>query len=106
MSDERIYRRCNVLWRRTHDSVLLLVPACGEFITLQASGCDLWAVLEVPGTLSALAERLAHAYDTPVERIAADITPILEELDRRGAIGVLAHSGDDGRQADRELDLG
>jgi len=47
VSDERIYRRCNVLWRRTHDSVLLLVPACGEFITLQASGCDLWAVLDL-----------------------------------------------------------
>jgi len=85
---ESVYRRADVLWRRTADRVVILVPGTDEFVTLTATGCDLWAALEEPGGLRELAERLAAAYGAPVERIAADIAPVIEELQRCGAVGV------------------
>ncbi len=88
MSDEPVYRRGDVLWRRTYDRVVMLLPTSGEFVTLKATGCDLWAALEEPGSLGELAERLAAAYDAPIERIASDIAPVIEELGRCGAVAV------------------
>jgi hypothetical protein len=86
MSDGPIYRRNEVLWRRTHDRVLIRVPASGETTTLQATACDLWTALEEPGSLGEVSKRLAAVYDASVEQIASDIAPVLEELERRGAV--------------------
>ena len=83
-----VYRRGDVLWRRTYDRVVVLVPATREFVTLQATGCDLWAALEQPGSLEEVARRLAAAYGAPVEQIAADVGPVLDELEHRGAVVV------------------
>ncbi len=86
MTSEPEYRRNAVLWRRTYDRVVILVPGKDGFLTLSATGCDLWAALETPGTLRALAQRLAAIYEAPVEQIAADIIPVIENLERGGAI--------------------
>lgn len=88
MTTEDVYRRADVLWRGTCDRVIILVPASGELITLQATAGDLWAALEFPGSLGELAERLAAVYDAPAERIAGDVKPALDELARRGALAV------------------
>ncbi|MGH3371757.1 MAG: PqqD family protein [Nocardioidaceae bacterium] len=88
MSDEPVYGRGDVLWRRTYDRVVLLLPGSGEFVTLKGTGCDLWAALEAPGSLGELAERLAEAYGAPVAQIAADIAPVIDELGRCGAVAV------------------
>jgi hypothetical protein len=88
MSDCPVYRRGEVLWRRTYDRVVILMPASGEVVTLQATACDLWAVLEEPGSLGEVANRLAALYDAPFEQIASDVAPVLEELKRRGAVAV------------------
>jgi hypothetical protein len=88
VSAEPVYRRADVLWRRTYDRVVLLVPTSGESVTLQATGCDLWAALEEPGSVGELAERLAVAYGAPVEQIASDIAPVIEALRRYGAVAV------------------
>jgi hypothetical protein len=88
VSDEPVYRRGDVLWRRTYDRVVLLLPTSGEFVTLQATGCDLWAALEEPGSLGELAQRLAGVYGASAEQIASDIAPIIEDLGRRGAVAV------------------
>jgi hypothetical protein len=86
VSGELVHCRGAVLWRRVHDRVLLLLPATREVLSLTGSGGDLWAVLDEPGSLPELAERLAAIYGAPVERIAADIAPIVDELRRYGAV--------------------
>lgn len=86
MTDEPIYRRNDVLWRRTYDRVLILIPGRDGILTLQGSGRDLWAALEEPGSVQALAQRLAAIYAAPVEHIASDIVPVIDDLARRGAV--------------------
>jgi len=86
MTEDPCYRRGAVLWRQTYDRVLILLPSSGQFITLEATGRDLWAALEEPGTVHDLACRLAADFGAPVAQIASDITPVIEELDRRGAV--------------------
>lgn len=86
MRREPTYRRGEVLWRRTSDRVVILLPQSGEFITLRESGCDLWAALETPASVEEIALRLATAYGAPVERVTSDITPIIGELERLGAL--------------------
>jgi hypothetical protein len=88
MSDGPVYRRGDVLWRRTYDRVLILMPASGEVLTLQATACEMWAALEDPGSLDEVSRRLAAVYDAPLEQIASDVAPVLEELERRGALTV------------------
>lgn len=88
MNDEPVYRRANVLWRRTYDRVVMLVPDSGEFLALQATGCDLWAALEDPGSLGEIAKRLVAVYGAPVEQVISDIAPVVEELRRRGVLVV------------------
>lgn len=83
-----MYCRSDVLWRRTYDRVLILIPGRVEILTLQGSGGELWAALEEPGSLQALARRLAAVYRAPVENIASDIVPVIEELARCGAVWV------------------
>lgn len=86
MSEEPVYRRGDVLWRRTCDRVVILLPPSGEFVTLTSTGCDLWAALEEPGSVGELAGRLAATYGAPVDRIASDIAPVIDELERYGAL--------------------
>jgi hypothetical protein len=88
MIDEPVYHRSDVLWRRTYDRVLILVPGRDGILTLQGSGRDLWAALEEPGSVGALSQRLAAVYTAPVEQIASDIVPVIEDLARRGAVNV------------------
>ena len=83
-----MYRRGDVLWRRTYDRVVIVLPRSGEFFTLQATGCDLWAALEEPGSIRDLAARLAANYAIPVEEIANDIAPVIDELEHCGALVV------------------
>lgn len=88
MNGQPTYRQGPVLWRRTYDRVLILVPTSGELVTLTSTGCDLWAALGQPGTVEDIAGRLAAAYGASVSQIAPDIAPVIEELERRGAIVV------------------
>ena len=88
MNEGPVYRRGDVLWRRTPDRVVILIPATGEFVTLTTTGRDLWAVLEEPGAVGDLAERLAAAYRAPADQIEADIAPVIEQLRRCGAVAV------------------
>ena len=86
MTDEAIYRRNDVLWRSTYDRVHILVPGRDGILTLQGSGHQLWAALEEPGSVQALAQRLAAVYAASAEDIAADIAPVIEDLSRNGAV--------------------
>ena len=86
MNGDPVYRRSDVLWRRTFDRVVILVPTTGELVTLTNTGCDLWAVLEQPGRVAELAERLAAVYAAPAEQVGKDIAATIEQLWRIGAV--------------------
>ena len=88
MTGREVYRRGDVLWRRTYDRVVILLPGSREFLTLRASGCDLWSVLAEPGSLPEIANRLAESYSAPAEKIAVDIAPVIRELSQCGAVAV------------------
>lgn len=88
MTGEHVYRRGDVLWRRTVDRVVILLPDSGEFLVLQGTGCDLWGALEHPGSVAELADRLSVPYVSSVEEIAADIAPTIEQLASYGAVAV------------------
>ena len=88
MTDESVYHRGDVLWRRTYDRILIVVPETDRLVTLEGTGRELWAALEEPGSLHALARRLAAVYGAPVEAIASDIAPVIGELERCGAVVV------------------
>ena len=84
--NQLVYGRADVLWRRTLDRVVILVPTSGEFLTLQATGSDLWSAIEPPASLGEVAERLAAIYGVPAGQIVSDIEPVLQELRQRGAV--------------------
>jgi hypothetical protein len=86
--NQLVYGRANVLWRRTLDRVVILVQASDEFLTLQATGSDLWSAIEPPASLGEVAERLATIYGVPAAQIVSDIEPVLQELHQRGAVTV------------------
>lgn len=79
-------RSPDVLWRRTLEAVVLLAPDTGEIITLTATGQALWEALEEPGTVPEVAARVADGYDVAPEVVAADIAPVLHDLERRHVV--------------------
>jgi hypothetical protein len=93
VSADIVYRRAEVLWRRTYDRVVILVPGSGELVALQASAAHLWERLEQPGSLRELAEQLATIYDASAEQIVSDMEPVLDELRRRGVVAVSCRTG-------------
>lgn len=93
MDGEPVYGRADVLWRQTYDRVMVLVPGRSDIVTLQGSGCALWAALADPDSVAGLAERLSAAYGAPADQIAADIMPVLTELVEEGAAVIRGRTG-------------
>ncbi len=75
-----------VLWRRSLDRAVLKVPGEGGIIALDRAGLELWEQLEHPTALSVLADRIAGRYDAVSAEVARDLTPVLEDLERRRAV--------------------
>jgi hypothetical protein len=74
------------LWREGEFGVVLLAPGQTEPRTLTGTGRALWRALERPITPAELAAELADAFGVSSSRVEADITPVLAELRRIGAI--------------------
>jgi hypothetical protein len=75
-----------VLWRDGAFGVVLLAPGAHEPLTLAGTGRALWAALERPVTITALARELAATFSVGRDRVKRDIAPTLAELARIGAI--------------------
>jgi hypothetical protein len=79
------YRRSSAALHRTVGHEVLLAGADREgFDALPGTAASVWTLLEEPATLPELSDELARTYGRPVERIAADVEPLLDELVRRG----------------------
>jgi Coenzyme PQQ synthesis protein D (PqqD) len=79
-------RRDDVLWRRSLEAVILLPAGADEPLTLPDTGAIVWDLLEEPATFDELVATLADVYNTDATTIATDITPLLTELQTRGAL--------------------
>ena len=79
----RYVREPGVLWRRSGDRLLLMPSRSSDVCVLEATGLALWDALAEPAALSEVAARLGALYAVPPEQVAADLEPVLDDLERR-----------------------
>jgi hypothetical protein len=84
---QRFWRRSDVLWRRSLDTVLVVPAGGSEPVTLAGTGPAVWALLATPVMVSELSRVLARDYGEDPSVIEADLVPVLEKL---AALGVVA----------------
>jgi Coenzyme PQQ synthesis protein D (PqqD) len=81
ISGRTVYVRSDrVLWRRGHETVLLLQPGQREVVSLSGAGTTLWELLATPTTVAAAADRLSGEYGVPADQVATDIRSVLDDL--------------------------
>lgn len=90
IAPETVVRRGDVLWRATLGAVLIRPPGADEVVKLAGTGLALWAVLDEPLTFRDLCAELATTHSTDTDQIAADLTPVLEDLSSRTVISLSA----------------
>lgn len=79
-------RREGVLWRRSGDALVLLVPDADDLVTLSSTGQALWEALAEPADLTQVAKSLSALYGIDADTVAADIEPFLVDLERRHVV--------------------
>jgi hypothetical protein len=82
----RYVRSRDLLWRRTFDRVVLLVPGSDQSVTLSGTGVDLWEHLAEPRSLDAISAELADRYGTAAAAVERDVRPTLDALVTRGVV--------------------
>lgn len=80
-----VVRSPDVLWHRTSRRILVSLPA-GATVELHGVEALVWEALAQPGTVDELVDDLAAAFDRPAPVVRADVTPLLDELVRAGAV--------------------
>jgi hypothetical protein len=83
MTGQRYRRSPAALHRTVGQEVLLAGTDRDGFDVLPDTAAAVWTLLDEPATLPGLSDELARTYGTPVQRIAADVGPLLDELVRR-----------------------
>jgi hypothetical protein len=81
------------LWRRSLDAVVLLAPGAPDVVTLGGTGPVVWELMADWTGFAALVETLASRYGAPPAQVAADLEPVLADLDAIGAVETAAESG-------------
>jgi hypothetical protein len=76
----RYVRSRKVLWRKTFDRVVLLVPGSDRSLSLSGTGIDLWENLAEARSMDEIAGALAEEYGTSRARVERDIAPTLDAL--------------------------
>ena len=80
MSEARLRRKTDVLWRRSLDAVLVLPPSTAEPLTLAGTGPEVWELLAEEPSMSDLARELATRYDADAAIVEADLAPVVDRL--------------------------
>lgn len=83
-----IYRRNPVIvFQKVEDRLMMMNPERAEFVTLTATGAEVWQALATPGSCDDIVERLRDEYpDADPEQMRADIDVFLGKLEAAGAI--------------------
>lgn len=85
-SSVRRVRAPGVLWREGEFGVVVLPPGDSRPQTLSGTAPFLWHALAHPHTDLALAAELAQRFGVELDRVLADITPVIDELTTSGAL--------------------
>jgi hypothetical protein len=80
--------RGDVLFEQSHGEAVLLDPASGVYFGLSPVGARIWQLFATFDLLSDVARALNAEYDVPVDRCAADLIALVEELDAHGLLTV------------------
>jgi coenzyme PQQ synthesis protein D (PqqD) len=80
VSEARIMRRRDALWRATLDSVLVVPPGAGEPITLAGTAPCVWEAIEHAVGVDELVETLATRFGAARGVVRGDVVPLLEHL--------------------------
>jgi hypothetical protein len=86
-------RRPDVLWRRSLEAVVLLPVDAGDVLTLGGTGPAVWDLLAEWRTFDDLVAVLAAAYGASPAQVAADLEPLIAELEALRALERAAESG-------------
>lgn len=79
-------RRETTLWRDAPGGVLLLPAGRSDPVLLASPGEVVWALLAEPLTSRELIDLLARHFGTDPGIVAADLAPVLAELEALGAV--------------------
>jgi len=81
-------RKQNVIMRSVAGTHLLVpVNGCTRSVyTLNATGCQLWELIEQPHTKDKLAEALAGQYAIPLKTALQDVQSFLAEMEKMGLL--------------------
>ena len=91
MAADRAYvRNPALLWRRTFDRVVVLVPGTDDCVMLAGTGTNLWDCFAQPRSIDEAADVLADAFSAPPAVVREDVAPAVEAL---VADGVLVEAG-------------
>jgi hypothetical protein len=78
--ERRLARDSRVLFRTSRHFVVVLGPGVVDPVVLRGTGIALWAALDQPRSLQALADSLAATFDADPVDVRADIAPVIERL--------------------------
>ena len=81
-----VSRPPEVVFERLDDEVLLLHPETGKYVSLNATGAQLWAKLEAPTNVGALVDHLVATRRVDTDRAEADVRSFLTGLLERGLV--------------------
>ena len=73
-------RNPQILWRRTADRLLLLVPGQNECLILGGTALQMWDCFAEPCSIRAAIERMAERFEVDPAVVAADVVALRERL--------------------------
>jgi coenzyme PQQ synthesis protein D (PqqD) len=86
--DSRVQIRDDVLFEQSHGEAVLLDPASGIYFGLSPVGARIWQLFASLDLLSDVANAISAEYNVSVDRCAADLIALVQELDAHGLVTV------------------
>jgi hypothetical protein len=71
---------------QVRDDLMMLQVEQGAYYSLDPIAAEIWRLLEQPGTVQQLVEKLVQHYTVSPEQCQADVLAFLEEMRRNGMI--------------------
>lgn len=75
-----------MLWRRTFDCVVVLVPGTDDCLVLGGTGTALWDCFDTVRSLQEVAVELADTFGAVVALVHDDLSPVTEALLAQGVL--------------------
>jgi hypothetical protein len=80
-----VSRSPDVVFERVEGSILVLDPG-GSYVQLNATGSELWSVLDEPSSIDALARHLVAHHSVDPDRASHDVVSFVAGLRERNLV--------------------